>query len=49
MATADFQLAGGKYVIRNFADRGEVPALQESVIFNCTGLGGVFRRGDSSR
>ncbi len=37
--TADFQLAGGKYVIRNFADRNEVLALQETVIFNCAGLG----------
>ncbi len=37
--TADFQLAGGKYVIRNFADRNEVLALKETVIFNCAGLG----------
>lgn len=37
--TADFQVAGGKFVIRNFADRSEVLALQERVIFNCTGLG----------
>jgi glycine/D-amino acid oxidase-like deaminating enzyme len=37
--TADFQLAGGKYVIRTFADRAEVLALRETVIFNCTGLG----------
>ena len=37
--TADFQLAGGKLVIRNFADRAEVLALRETVIFNCTGLG----------
>ena len=37
--TADFQLAGGQYVIRNFADRAEVLALEETVIFNCTGLG----------
>ena len=37
--TADFPLAGGKYVIRNFADRAEVLELPESVIFNCAGLG----------
>jgi D-amino-acid oxidase len=37
--TADFQRAGGSFVTRNFADRSAVLALQESVIFNCTGLG----------
>jgi glycine/D-amino acid oxidase-like deaminating enzyme len=37
--TADFQLAGGRSVIRNFADKEEVLALREKVIFNCTGLG----------
>jgi len=37
--TADFQVAGGKLVIRNFADRAEVLTLGETVIFNCTGLG----------
>ena len=37
--TADFQLAGGKFVIRNFADRDAVLALREQVVFNCTGLG----------
>ena len=37
--TADFQLAGGKLVIRNLADRAEVLTLQQPVIFNCTGLG----------
>ena len=37
--TADFQLAGGKFVIRNFTDRTEVLALEETVIFNCSGLG----------
>ena len=36
---ADFQVSGGEFVIRNFADRSDVLALQESVIFNCTGLG----------
>ena len=37
--TADFQLAGGRFVIRNFADRADVLSLRENVIFNCTGLG----------
>ena len=37
--TADFQLAGGKFVMRNFTDKAEVLALRENVVFNCTGLG----------
>ena len=37
--TADFQLAGGRFVIRNFADRTDVLSLRETVIFNCAGLG----------
>jgi D-amino-acid oxidase len=37
--TADFQLAGGSFVTRNFTGLSEVLALPESVIFNCTGLG----------
>jgi glycine/D-amino acid oxidase-like deaminating enzyme len=37
--TADFQLAGGNFVIRNFDDQASVLALGETVIFNCTGLG----------
>jgi D-amino-acid oxidase len=37
--TADFQLSGGTFIKRNFANRSEVLALQESVVFNCTGLG----------
>ena len=35
----DFQIAGGRFVVRNFADRADVLSLAESVIFNCTGLG----------
>lgn len=35
----DFQVAGGKFVIRNFKDRPDVLSVNESVIFNCTGLG----------
>ena len=37
--TADFQLAGGRFVIRNFDNLAGVLALPETVIFNCTGLG----------
>ena len=44
--TADFQLAGGKFVIRNFADRDEVLALREHVVFNCTGRGAAALFGD---
>jgi D-amino-acid oxidase len=46
--TADFQRAGGKFVIRNFAELAEVLALREPVIFNCTGLGAAALFGDSS-
>ena len=35
----DFQIAGGRFVVRDFADRSDVLSLAESVIFNCTGLG----------
>ena len=44
--TADFQLAGGKFVIRNFADRDAVLALREKLVFNCTGLGAASLFGD---
>jgi glycine/D-amino acid oxidase-like deaminating enzyme len=36
---ADFQLAGGRFVIRSFVDQADVLSLHEAVIFNCTGLG----------
>ena len=35
----DFQIAGGKFVIRNFKDRSDVLSVNETVICNCTGLG----------
>lgn len=44
--TEDFQQAGGRTVIRNFRDRAEVLALDEPVIFNCTGLGAAKLFGD---
>jgi glycine/D-amino acid oxidase-like deaminating enzyme len=44
--TEDFHQAGGRTVLRNFADRSEVLALEEPVIFNCTGLGAKALFGD---
>ena len=35
----DFFIAGGKIVARNFASLDDVLSLEESTIFNCTGLG----------
>ncbi|MEO1244951.1 MAG: FAD-dependent oxidoreductase [Pseudomonadota bacterium] len=37
--TADFRLAGGKFVIRSFGGLDDVLELHEPAIFNCTGLG----------
>lgn len=42
----DFQISGGKFVIRNFRDRSDVLSVNESVIFNCTGLGAAELFGD---
>ena len=44
--TEDFHQAGGRIVIRNFGDRSEILALEEPVIFNCTGLGAKALFGD---
>lgn len=44
---SDFHEAGGRLVIRNFTDSGEVLGLTETVIFNCTGLGAAALFGDS--
>jgi glycine/D-amino acid oxidase-like deaminating enzyme len=35
----DVQLAGGKIEVRKLATRGDIAALPESLVFNCTGLG----------
>jgi glycine/D-amino acid oxidase-like deaminating enzyme len=43
---ADFYRAGGRLVIQNFNNRDEVLALNEPVIFNCTGLGAGELFGD---
>jgi glycine/D-amino acid oxidase-like deaminating enzyme len=43
---SDVRHAGGRIVIREFRDRSEVLALDEPVIFNCTGLGAGALFGD---
>lgn len=35
----DFLIAGGKLVVREFADVRDLMTLRETLIFNCTGLG----------
>jgi D-amino-acid oxidase len=42
----DFELAGGRIVVRAFAAPGELAALPETVIVNCTGLGARELFGD---
>jgi glycine/D-amino acid oxidase-like deaminating enzyme len=42
----DFQIAGGRIVIREFHAPEEIPALREGVIYNCTGLGARTLFGD---
>lgn len=44
--TRDFELAGGKIIVREFADAREVMSLQQKSIFNCTGLGAGQLFGD---
>lgn len=44
--TEDYHQAGGRIVIRNFEDRSQLLALDEPVIFNCTGLGAKALFGD---
>ena len=36
---ADFQLSGGRIIVRDFQSLSQVMALRENLIFNCTGLG----------
>ena len=43
---SDIRDAGGRIVIRDFRDRADVLALEEPVIFNCTGLGAATLFGD---
>ncbi|MEQ8310462.1 MAG: FAD-dependent oxidoreductase [Sphingopyxis sp.] len=42
----DVQVAGGAVKIRKFADRSELAALPETLVFNCTGLGSRAMLGD---
>ena len=42
----DFQIAGGRIVIREFHGPEEIAALRESIIYNCTGLGAGALFGD---
>jgi glycine/D-amino acid oxidase-like deaminating enzyme len=37
--TRDFLLRGGDIVVREMSDAGEIAALDDGVVFNCTGLG----------
>jgi glycine/D-amino acid oxidase-like deaminating enzyme len=42
----DFYVAGGKVTVREFQNLDEIAQLQESLIFNCTGLGAKKLVGD---
>ena len=46
--TRDFQLAGGRIVVREFPDLRSVLALPEPVVVNCSGLGAGSLFGDRS-
>ncbi|HEV8146407.1 MAG TPA: FAD-dependent oxidoreductase, partial [Bryobacteraceae bacterium] len=35
----DFQIAGGRIVVREFAEARDLQSLRETLLFNCTGLG----------
>jgi D-amino-acid oxidase len=43
----DFQIAGGRIVIREFHSPAEIMALRETIIYNCTGLGAGALFGDT--
>jgi D-amino-acid oxidase len=43
----DVQIAGGKFVIRDFASPADILALPETLVFNCTGLGAGKLFGDT--
>src|SRR5690348_10926043 len=42
----DVQIAGGRFEVRKFATPADIIALQESLVFNCTGLGSRDLFGD---
>ncbi|HWU95528.1 MAG TPA: FAD-dependent oxidoreductase, partial [Sphingomonas sp.] len=43
----DIQIAGGRFVIRDFATLADIAALPETLVFNCTGLGAGKLFGDT--
>jgi len=43
----DVQIAGGKIEVRRFATPGDIAALPEALVFNCTGLGSRDLFGDA--
>jgi len=43
----DFEIAGGRIVVREFHGREDVAALSEGTVFNCTGLGARTLFGDA--
>jgi D-amino-acid oxidase len=43
----EFRIAGGRIVVREVASRDQLSALDEAVIFNCTGLGARALFGDT--
>lgn len=45
--TQDFQIAGGKFVIRDFTSRDDLLSVPQQLIFNCTGLGAAKLFGDT--
>ena len=44
----DFRIAGGRVVVGEIADRGQLAALPEPIIANCTGLGAKTLFGDDA-
>jgi glycine/D-amino acid oxidase-like deaminating enzyme len=42
----EFFIAGGRVVVREFASSGDLAAVDEPVVFNCTGLGAKALVGD---
>ena len=46
--TRDFEVSGGRIVLREFASSGELSALPETLVFNCTGLGSRALFGDEA-
>jgi glycine/D-amino acid oxidase-like deaminating enzyme len=45
--TRDFELAGGRIVVRELATPAEIGLLPETLVFNCTGLGSLALFGDT--